>query len=158
MNVGVVKGAVALVLVSSGCGPSPGDGPVDVAAIRRDVTAAVEAFHAADTARDAEAVVRLLWPEYRMLVDGTRFDYAEVARGAREFMAGLETFHTEWTDLEVTPLSADAALASFLFRDSIITRAGDTIRAQGPTTFVWARREGEWRLIFGDSDHYPIRP
>jgi hypothetical protein len=93
-----------------------------------------------------------------MLVDGRRTGYADVVEGTRQFMAGLELFHTDWTDLEVIPLNANTAVASFLFRDSIITRAGDTIRAQGPTTFIWTRRAGEWRLLFGDADHYPIQP
>jgi hypothetical protein len=158
MNVGVVGAGVVLVL-AFGCAPAPpGDEAVDLDAVRAEVTAAVEAFHAADTARDADGVIRLLWPEYTMLVDGRRSDYDEVVNGAREFMPGLELFHTKWTDLQVTPLSADAAIAQFLFRDSIITLAGDTIRAQGPTTFVWTRRDGDWRLLFGDADHYPIQP
>ncbi len=26
--------------------------------------------------------------------------------------------------------------------------------SQGPTTFLWVRRNGEWRLRFGEADHY----
>lgn len=105
---------------------------------------------------DAEAVVGLLWPEYGMLVDGTRIGYDEVVLGAREFMPSLALFHTEWTDVRITPLGPNAAVASFQFRDSIITMAGEMIRSRGPTTFVWQRRAAEWRLLYGDSDHYPV--
>ncbi len=114
------------------------------------------AFHAADTARDAEAVIGLLWPEYEMLVDGQRTTFDEVAAGSRAFMADLARFHTTWTDLRVLPLSAELAVSSFLFRDSIVSSAGEVIQSRGPTTFVWQRRNGAWRVRFGDADHYPI--
>ena len=130
----------------------------DSADVVAEVEAAVWAFHAADTAKSAEGVIALLWPEYSMLGDGARLTYADAATGSREFMATLELFHTEWSDLEIIPLGRDAAISSFLFRDSIVTEAGELIRARGPTTFVWERRSGEWRLRFGDADHYPIDP
>jgi len=157
MNDGLWRYA-PLVLALGACAdrPRPQE-DVDLSRVTAEVTAAVQAFHAADTARNAEAVIGLLWPEYSMLVDGRRLGHAEIVEGAREFMAGLETFHTEWTDLDVIPLNGSAAVASFQFRDSIITAAGDTIRSHGPTTFIWTRRAGDWRLLFGDADHYPIR-
>jgi ketosteroid isomerase-like protein len=135
-----------------GDGAAVADSP-DVAA---EIETAVWAFHAADTAMDAEAVIDLLWPEFTMLVDGSRTTYDEVATGSREFMANLRFFQAEWTDLQVVPLGPDVAIASFQFRDSIMTSAGELIRARGPTTFVWERRNGEWRLRFADADHYPI--
>jgi ketosteroid isomerase-like protein len=130
----------------------------DPSRISAEVEAAVQAFHAADTSMNAEAVIGLLWPDYTMFVDGTRIGYDDVVAGSRDFMASLELFHTDWTDLEITVLGPDAAVASFLFRDSIVTSAGDLIQARGPTSFVWQRRGGEWRLLFGDADHYPIDP
>ena len=123
-----------------------------------EVEAAVWAFHAADTAMDAAGVIGLLWPDYYMLGDGQRVGFEDVVLGSRELMASLELFATEWTDLRITPLGPDAAVASFQFRDSIITKSGELIRAQGPTTFVWERRAGEWRLVYADADHYPIDP
>jgi len=122
------------------------------------VEAAVWAFHAADTARNAEGVIELLWPEFTMLVDGRRLTYPEVAAGSREFMATLESFHTEWSELEIVPLGSDAAISSFVFRDSIVSRAGEVDRAHGPTTFVWQKRAGEWRVLFADADHYREGP
>jgi len=139
------------------CGvPEPAaDSPGDPARVTAEVEAAVWAFHAADTARDAERVINLLWPDYEMLVDGQRLDHTQVSAGSRSFLPSLEVFHTVWTDLRIIPLSRDAAISSFLFRDSIVTQAGGVIESQGPTTFLWIRRGGEWRLRFGDADHYP---
>ena len=154
---GWAAGVSGLVLAACGGPPPahPGDDPAQVAF---EVEAAVWAFHAADTARDAEAVIDLLWPDYYMLADGNPLSYADVVAGSRDFMGTLELFHTEWTRLRVTPLGSGLALASFNFRDSIITSDGDLIRSQGPTTFLWERRDGRWRLRFADSDHYPIDP
>ncbi len=130
----------------------------DQARVIEEVEAALWAFHAADTARNAEAVIGLLWPDYSMLGDGERLRYADIAAGSRDFMAGLSEFNTEWSDLEIIPLGPDVAVTSFLFRDSILSEAGDLIRSRGPTTLVWERREGVWRVRFGDADHYPIDP
>lgn len=146
--------ALLLSLLHSGCAES--SRPADAPSVEAEVAAMVWRFHAADTARDAEAIVGLLWPEYEMLVDGQWLDYGAVAEGSRNFMAGLDLFHTVWSDLRVLPLGPDLALASFLFRDSIVTSSGDLIRSRGPTTLLWERRNGEWRMRFGDADHYPL--
>ncbi len=158
--------AVSGLLLCAGCsdrhvpgtGATPHDSEADSARVVSDIEAGVWALHAADTARDAEAVIDLLWPEYEMLVDGKRLGYAQIVDGSREFMTNLELFQTEWTDLRIVPLARDIAISSFLFRDSIVTRQGELIRAVGPTTFIWQRRDGEWRILFGDADHYPVDP
>lgn len=134
----------------------PEQEPPDLASVRAEVEALVWTFHAADTARSAEAVIGLLWPDYEMLVDGQRLSFDDVAQGSREFMSSLRSFHTVWSDLEVLPLSTDLAIASFVFRDSILTADGQLIQSRGPTTLVWERRDGEWRMRFGDADHYPL--
>lgn len=136
----------------------PQSDPADLDTVRADVEALVWTFHAADTAMDAEAVIGMLWPDYEMLVDGQRLSFEDVAQGSREFMSSLRSFHTAWTDLEILPLSDDLAIASFVFRDSILTDDGQLIQSRGPTTLVWERRDGEWRMRFGDADHYPISP
>lgn len=121
-----------------------------------EVEQAVWTFHAADTARDAEAVVGLLWPEFEIMVDGSRLGYEEVVGGTRDFMENLEVFATEWTDLRIVTLGSRHAIASFLFRDSIVTVHGEVSMSRGPTTFVWEKRGDQWRVLFADADHYPI--
>jgi len=152
--------ALVLCLLLAGCG-RPGERPMmpaDSAAVIAAVQAGTWAFHAADTARDAEAVAGLLWPEFTMLADGTRLTYADATAGAREFMATLAVFHTEWTDLEATPLSRDAAITTFRFRDSLVATTGDVTRSVGTTTFVWQRRGDAWRLRYADANHRPVGP
>lgn len=152
---------MALGLSSLACDGTDNDTSEDLQDPRlvvQQVESVVWAFHAADTARNAEGVIDLLWPEFTMLVDGRRLTYPEVVEGSREFMATLESFHTEWSDLEIVPVGNDAAVSSFVFRDSIVTRAGEVDRAHGPTTFVWQKRAGEWRVLFTDADHYRDGP
>jgi len=147
---------LAVVLAASCDGRVPESVTTALEPVTAEVVSAVSAFHAADIARNAEAVIDLLWPEFSIMVDGQRQTYDEVVAGSRQFMATLDLFHTEWTDLRVTALTRDNAIASFQFRDSIIVKDGTLIRARGPTTFVWQRRNGEWRVLFADADHYPI--
>lgn len=130
----------------------------DLDQIVRDVNEQLAAFHTADTTMNAEGVIALLWPEFSMLADGNRMYYDDVVKGSRSFMASLVLFQTDWTDIQITPLGRDAAVSSFQFRDSIITKAGDLIQAKGPTTFVWQKRGAEWRVLFADADHYPLIP
>jgi ketosteroid isomerase-like protein len=153
---------VALALAGcgySGNGESTAPNQVfDSLAVSRDVRDAVAAFHHADTTRDAAAVAGLIWPEFSMLADGNRVDYQAAVAGAHAFLPTLRTFHTDWTDLEIMPLSPDLAISSFTFRDSIVTKSGDLTQKQGPNTFVWQRKNGEWRVLYADADHYPIGP
>ncbi len=124
--------------------------------VKAEVEVALWAFHAADTSRNAEAVVQLLWPEFYMMADGSVLEYDEVVAGSREFLPGLQVFDTDWTHVRITPLDPNHAITSFQFRDSIVTASGELIQSQGPTTFVWEQRDGEWRALYADADHYPI--
>jgi|GEM_PF-1931644 len=117
----------------------------------------VMAFHAADTSLNAQGVVDLLWPEFTMLADGNFVKYEEVKTGSKNFMETLATFHTEWDDLKIIPLGDNHAISSFIFTDSLVAIDGTVTQSRGPNTFVWEKRNGEWKVIYGDADHYPIK-
>lgn len=153
----LVAGLLSVAAFEVGCTHQDQTRP-GLASVRDEIETRVWTFHAADTAMNAEAVIGLLWPDYEMLVDGQRIGFDEVAQGSREFMASLESFATTWTGLQITPLSRDIAISSFQFRDSIVTSSGEVLQSRGPTTLVWERRNGEWRVRFGDADHYPVTP
>ena len=131
-----------------------GNSKLDEKKLVKDVEKAVWDFHAADTSRNAANVIDLLWPEYTMLVDGNRVNFQDVANGSIQFMQQLELFQTEWSDLDIIPLSSEIVISSFKFRDSIITKKGEVIETHGPTTMIWQKRAGIWKAIYGDSDHY----
>ncbi|MEL7249888.1 MAG: nuclear transport factor 2 family protein [Bacteroidota bacterium] len=151
-----VLGLIGLCSLMMACQtPASTRSDYDLEQVKREVTQAVWAFHAADTAKNAQGVLDLLWPEYTMLADGKRISYADVAAGSPVFMESLRVFHTEWTDLQIIPISDQAALSSFLFRDSLVTNLGEVMKKQGPNTFLWEKRGAEWRVRYGDADHYP---
>lgn len=154
-------------LLASGCSPQGTSDPpqgtshealtdAERAAVVSAVDSAVRAFRQADLDLDGQGVVDHLWPEFYMYGDGVRSGYPTVRDNILAFMAGLKSFDTEWSDVEVVPLGRDVALASFLFRDSIVTAEGALVRSQGPTTLIWQRRGAEWRLLYADADHYEV--
>jgi len=154
---------VALAALTAGCGaaeapPEPSERGFDAAA-RATVAAAVDSatwsFHAAEVALDGEAVVAHLATDFYMYGDGVRSDYADVAPQIRSTMGTLSVFDARWSDLEVRVLGPDAAIASFLFRDSMVTTTGDVTVLRGPTTLVWERRGDDWLIVYVDADHYP---
>jgi ketosteroid isomerase-like protein len=126
------------------------------ARIERSVRSAVDAFAAAQRERDADAIVGHLAPDFYMYADGTRVDYETVVGQIRSTMPSLQRLETTWSDVEVTVLARDAALVSFVFQDDVTDADGVRARVRGPTSFVWRLREGEWRLVYADADHYPV--
>ncbi len=153
-----VRGVILLasLLLVSGCKTEAPQ--VDLSHVGPEVQAALDAFHAADTSRHAQGVIDLLWPEYTMFADGARVGYDDVVTGSKAFMASLALFHTTWSDVQIIPLTPELAISSFVFRDSILKKDGTLIQSQGPNSFVWEKREGEWRVLYGDADHYPVTP
>ena len=130
---------------------------IDSKALIEQVENQVMAFHTADTSLNAQGIVDLLWPEFTMLADGNHVKYEEVKIGSKMFMESLATFHTEWDDLKIIPLGNNHAISSFIFTDSLVAKDGKVTQSKGPNTFVWEKRNGEWKVIYGDADHYPIK-
>ena len=42
------------------------------------------------------------------------------------------------------------------FAAGIIDQDGNVTEMWGPTTFLWKREDGKWRIAYADSDHYPV--
>lgn len=127
-------------------------------AIATSIDSATRAFEAAERARDPERVLAHLAPEFYMYVDGVRTDYDAVVAGIRSTIGTFAHFEPGFADLEVLVLGRSAGVASFTFRDSIVTETGDLLLATGPTTLVWERRGVDWLITYADADHYPVVP
>ena len=149
---------ISVLMLVCSCQHTGAKQEADTTRIIEEVKIQVKAFHAADTALDAQGMVDLLWPEFTMLADGNQVSYADAAKGTKEFMASLSTFHSEWRNLKIIPLGSHHAISSFIFIDSIVAKDGTVTRSRGPNTFVWEKRNGEWKVIYGDADHYPVMP
>jgi hypothetical protein len=145
-------------LLATAC-QQPAPEPVLTAADEQRIVATVEsltaAFEQAERQRYPERVLAFIAPDFYMYADGVRSDYDEVVAGIRE-IESFQHFEPGWADLEVRVLGPNAAVASFTFRDSIVTGAGDVLLAGGATTLIWERRDGQWQVVYADADHYPV--
>ncbi len=151
---------VVALLALAACQPGP-DSPLSDAE-RRAITATVDsvmgAFEEAERNRDPERLIAFLAPEFYMYTDGIRTSYDSVTASMRRTLGTMQHFEPGFAGVEVRVLGRDAALVSLTFRDSIITASGDLLQFQGPTTLIWERLEGQWRLVYADADHYPVSP
>ena len=147
--------ALAFTLSGVGCGAGGSLSDDERSQIEGKVLVVVDAFAEAERRRDVEAILAFIAPDFYMYADGARVDYETVAAQIRSTMPALQRFETTWSDVEVTVLARDQALVSLVFRDAVTDGDGVTTRLRGPTTFVWSLREGGWRLIYADADHYP---
>lgn len=127
------------------------------AAVVAAVDSATRAFHAAEVARDGDAVAAHIAPDFYMYGDGVRAEYDDVVPQLRATLPSLRVFDAEWSDIEVRALGPDAAIATFRFRDSVVSADGEISLAQGPTTLVWERRGDDWLITYVDADHYPVK-
>ncbi len=148
--------SAGLLVLFAGCREQVKKTATDSTKLIEQVKSRVHEFHAADTSLNAQAVIDLLWPEFTMLANGSYTNYEEVKKGTIPFMESLEAFHTEWTNLKIIPLGDLHAVSSFIFTDSIIAKDGSVTQSTGPNTFVWEKRNGQWKLIYADADHYPV--
>ncbi len=122
--------------------------------VEHDVRLAMQALHDADEALDAEGVVALLADDFFMLMDGVRTAREDVVTQIRSTLPTLQSFDTDFENVEVLVISSDAALVSMTFRDRIVDASGDAMASRGPSTFLWRKRDGAWLISYLDADHY----
>jgi ketosteroid isomerase-like protein len=120
------------------------------------VDSAIRSFQEAERARDVERIIAHLAPDFYIYVDGVRNSYAQSSEMIRQAMPTLDVFEPAWNDLEIRVLGRNAAVASFVFRDSMVTVDGDVTVTTGPTTLVWERRGDDWLVVYADADHYSV--
>jgi ketosteroid isomerase-like protein len=125
-------------------------------AIAGRIDSLMRAFEEAERSRDPERVIEYLAPDFYMYVDGMRTGYNSVAANMRRTLGSLQHLEPGFQNVEVRVLGRNAALVSMTFRDSVVTASGQTQQLQGPTTLIWERLQGQWRLVYADADHYPV--
>jgi hypothetical protein len=82
-----------------------------------------------------------------------RFEAAQRDRNAEQAIALMAP---RLLMFQVRVLSEHSALASFRFRDSLVTIDGATVRVAGATTLLWERTDGRWLMTYGHADHHPV--
>lgn len=145
---------VIMTVAAAACG-SGADAPRGLDDVEAAIRSVMDTFLLVERERDAEAVVRLLAPDFYMYVDGARQGYDSVAAQIRGTMPSLQRMEPTWENMNVHALGPNYALVTFTFRDLIVDAAGNTMRLRGPTTLVWRRGETGWMMIYADADHYP---
>lgn len=150
--------AVAAALLAAACqqlAPEPSSSAADNQYIVATVDSLTRAFEQAERDRQPGRVLSFLSKDFYMYADGVRANYGEVVTGIHE-ISTFQHFEPGWDNLEVRALGPDAAMASFTFHDSIVTRSGEMLLARGATTLIWERRDGKWQVVYADADHYPV--
>ena len=153
---------VVLTVTLGACGPgTAADREVNMTPDARNaivvaVDSATRSFENAERARDPEAAIAHLAPEFYIYADGVRTGYDDAVEGMRSFMGSLQHFEPGWENVEVVVLGPRAALSTFTFRDSIVTAEGELQMARGPTTLAWELRGDDWLIVYADADHYPV--
>jgi uncharacterized protein (TIGR02246 family) len=93
--------------------------------------------------------------EFRLVSDGksySRTDIQNLIDGMAKVARGSEV---KWDTIAVTALGPDAALAVAPFHRADTDTAGKVTRVWGVASWVWVRRDGSWRMLYGHGDHYP---
>jgi ketosteroid isomerase-like protein len=128
---------------------------------RQGVTAAVtagmisyaEALGALDSARVLGHYVAS--PEFRLASDGNSYSHSDMKTVLGGLRAKFQSLDVRWDTLVVTVLDRDAAFVYAPFRRTDTDLAGGVARIRGNATWVWVRRNGSWRMLYGHGDHYP---
>lgn len=124
-------------------------------AVTAELHATLDAFLAAERARDVDALLAFLAPDFHMFQDGVRVDHDATVAQMRATLPTLQAFRPRFDDVQVIPLTRDWALSSLVFHDELVAADGTELAMWGPSTMLWRRDDGRWRLVFADSDHYP---
>lgn len=149
-----VLSVISAITATSCCATAPPPEATE-ASIEAEVLARLREFEATERTLSAPALLDFLDPEFTMLQDGTRVDHAATVVQMEATLPTLRSFEPRFDDVEVLVLSQDHALTSMIFHDEITDAEGTVTRMQGPSTLLWRKRQGTWRILFADSDHYP---
>jgi len=112
-----------------------------------------EALGALDSARILSHYV--VGPEFRLASDGSAYSFAEMEQIIGGLRTMLRSTIVRWDTLAVTVLGRDAAFVHAPFRRTDTDLSGAVHRIRGNATWVWVRRDGAWRMLYGHGDHYP---
>lgn len=148
----------SLLVATAGCAPTAERSPaVDYNAVADTVRAGMVSYADALNAIDS---VRWLGHyvasgDFRLVSDGHTYSYSDMQKVFGDTRRAFQALGVTWDTVIVTPLSQDAALVYAPFRRADTDKAGALVRVRGVATWIWVRRDGAWRMLYGHGDHYP---
>jgi uncharacterized protein (TIGR02246 family) len=127
-------------------------------AVRTAVERAMASFEDAERALDAGALVQHFVgaADFYMHNDGQRLTRDAIAAGVAQAFPTLRSLEGGFSGLQIHVLAPDAALATALFAEAITAKDGTVVRQRGAATWLWRERDGEWKIVYGHVDHYPM--
>jgi len=121
--------------------------------VRAGMLSYAKALNALDSARWLGHYVA--GPEFRLVSDGNTYSYVDMQKVFGDSRRAFQAMGVTWDTIVVTPLSTDAALVYAPFRRADTDKSGALVRQRGVATWIWVRRDGAWRMLYGHGDHYP---
>lgn len=127
------------------------------AAVRAAVEQRMASFEGAERALNAGALMTHFSDsaDFYIYNDGQRLSREAIVAGISQAFPTLQSLEGGFSDLEIRVLAPDAALATALFHETMTTQDGTVVRQRGAATWLWCKRRGEWRIVYGHVDHQP---
>ena len=130
---------------------------------REAIGAAVEArmrsAEAAERLADGEEMLAHFasGPDVYFYNDGQRWTYAALAAalrssGFRSFKGSIEP---GFGNLRVWVVGVEYALVTATFRRTVTDSSGAVTRSQGELSWLWRNIDGQWLIVYGQTDHRP---
>lgn len=141
----------ALLLGALGCGPAspPQLSPDQEAAVKEALLATTAEYNAAWEALDVDRISKFHAEDFtyyrRGVVDSQ--SNADFARAYHENVATqISGYWASASETWVKVLGADAGIVAFVFRGGVETPDGARHDYDGALTYVYERRDGQWRI------------
>jgi ketosteroid isomerase-like protein len=117
----------------------------------------MRSFEAAERALDADKVLSHFAGSSRgyMYNDGQKLTFEAMMLEMRGSFRRLRSIDGGFQDIDIVVLATDAALANARFQSTITSVSGDETKQYGATTWLWRLIDGEWKITYGQIDHYP---
>ena len=122
------------------------------------VEQALRSFEAAELALDVDGLIRHFAhvSEFHIYNDGQRLSYEQMTAGVRTTFPMLHSIRGGFDDIEIIVIAPDAALSTATFHETITDRSGGSLQQRGAASWLWRLIDGEWRIVYGHLDHYPV--
>lgn len=127
--------------------------------VRAAIERAMASFEDAERSLNVAALVSHFSDagDFYMHNDGQRLSRDAIAIGVSQAFPRLRSLEGGFSGLKIHVLASDAALATALFEEIITTADGTVTRQRGAATWLWHERGGQWLIVYGHVDHYPVR-
>jgi ketosteroid isomerase-like protein len=117
----------------------------------------MRSFEAAERALDADRLIaHFAGPTSGyMYNDGQKLTFEAMALEIRGSFRRLRAIDGGFEDVDVVVLATDAALATARFQSTVTSVSGSETKQHGAATWLWRLLAGEWKITYGQIDHYP---